>query len=308
MKAIYSKFLTALLIPVLAAPVVANGQGFTTDPVGAVNIVAPAGTVALSKPFVEAIEFQSQISGNTSDTVTVAGEDLSEYATGDWYVEFLTGSLEGSIMDVTAALNDTLTLEGDLTALNGDEVIAVRAHSKLSDIIPAGTLSPFSDSVTLFDDNGNPLSYLADGAGGWVDAITFSPVSEPVVRPANAILVNSNGFSLTLIGSVKVGPTVIPITGGAVNIVGSLDPVADLPLEESNVSSVMSPFSDTVSVINNDGSASLQSALYNGAGGFVDATDFVTPVNPVIPSVGAVILQPASDQLWELPSAYDSVN
>jgi hypothetical protein len=285
-----------------------NLNAATSDPVGAVDITAPAGTVAISVPFVNPIEYQGQLTGASSTTVTVLGADFSAFSS-DHYIEFLDGGFEGNMTDIVSTSGDTITVAADVSALAGTEIIAIRQHVYLSQIFPAGTLSDLSDTIYFFNDSGAGVSLTPGGVLGetWVDPSTFGAVPDPIIRPGQGLVVTGGGFSVTLYGSVKLGPTVVPLEPNTPYLLGTFDPVNDLSLDGANIQPILTALSDVVIAFSGDGAFSLSDATPSG--GFVGSTGWVdssfteiSASDPFFSSSAAFYVSSSAGGDWVVPA------
>lgn len=201
----------------------------------------------------------------SSSTITENDRTFTPGEFTNHYVEILEpGVWEGLIVDITANDANTITVDQDLAALGltGSEAFCIRQHTTLQDLIPNGEgLVEFNDSLTLFYPDGSSKTFLV-GFGQWVDG-NFQDASGEVVRPGQGALVFSSVPTSLLIGRngvshVKETPTMVELHGGAVNLVGIVNPlvstgptdpiVGEYPLSDTGLQDQLGQFQDSVTV------------------------------------------------------------
>ncbi len=262
MKTYFPKSLAAIAISTLVGA--ASVSGMTTDPVGAVNKSLSAGLHVVTPEFVRAIDWQGAADSVSGSTITVSDTDLSSYTPGDYFVEIKSGPMVGLMATITSSTVDSVTVDESLASLNGDEIFCIRAHQKLEEILSgldAG--DPLDTIVVYFDDAGNEVQLGNTGTGNWQNILTGLN-ENPVILPGSGfVLFLQNSTELLTLGSVKTGPTLIPVDGDfAPNIIGLLNPVDDITVAASNISASMIPESDVLVLVNPDGSETQM--IYSG--------------------------------------------
>lgn len=296
------KFLFAL--PLVALPVSIMAQPVFTDPVGAVSRSLTDGLHVIGADFVTPINFQSQMSGASGSTISVASGDLSAFGGGDHYVEILSGAYAGLMMDIVSASATSVTVSDPVDVLNGDESFAVRSHTRLSDILGGGDFGgAFGAAVILFDDIGNETQLVnSTSAGDWVDAFS-GDAADPVIRPGNGfVLALSEAATYTSIGSVKTGPTLVPITGGFVpNIISFLNPVSGVSLGASGLDASIEPDQDVLVLLGSDGS---ETQVILSGGSFIDGLSGLVIDGSMIGSGSGVFAFTLDSAFASLPIVY----
>jgi len=301
------------------------GYTSTTLPVGAGNIFAPA--------FVHADDVVSAATGVTAgatSTITVSATlsagafdesvDVAFVSKGypKYYLEVLNDTnggdsidTEGLILDIVSNTASDVVVGADTSALGlqGDENIAIRMHMTLSDIFSGSTgLIGFTDAVTIYNEDGpgTQVGHLPDGAGGFVLAADFTTItSDAPVYPGTGFVINNvSPVTITPTGTVKLTDTQVVIYGGSVvNLVSAMKPLTLVDLgADGRLNDALAAFTDVGTSYTTDGTlvpavpsgAPGAGFLDNGAGGFVSAIDFFTPVTVGVDGTSGAIVVSAS--------------
>jgi hypothetical protein len=214
MKTIYSKIFTSLLIPLLAGPVVANGQGFTTGVVGAVNVDVPTGPTVVSFPFLQSLVLQADVGAKAGNDLTFA--DPIPTLDGPHFVHVRTGTDTGRIYAIDSYVGSTLTLVNEPAGVEAGDSVAIRPYTTLADL---GTPPPLT-TVTLLNEGGDPLVASANFGGNW--NVTAEDV---VINPGEGMVINNNTiWSITMMGAVSEDDVIFEAASGP-QIIGNIDPV-----------------------------------------------------------------------------------
>jgi hypothetical protein len=296
------KFLFAL--PLVALPASIMAQPVFTDPVGAVSRSLTDGLHVIGADFVAPIEFQGQMSSAAGSTISIASGDLSAFGGGDHYVEILSGAYAGLMMDIVSAAATAVTVSDPVDVLVGDESFAIRGHTRLSDILGSGDFGgAFGAAVILFDDFGNESQFVnSSSAGDWVDAFS-GDFADPVIAPGKGfVLALSEPASYTSVGSVKVGPTLVPITGGFVpNVISFLNPASGLALGDSGLDDSIAPDQDVLVFLGSDGSET--QVIFSG-GSFIDGISGLPIDGSMINSGSGIFAFTLDSAFASLPIVY----
>lgn len=226
--------LPLLLAAGLLAQVASAQTSSSTPVIGYYKFDVPAGTSAWVCGFVTKKEFQGAATSMTPGANSVINQTGATFGTfNSHYVEILSGAQSGLILDIISNTATSITVEGDTGAfgLAGTETYCVRKHATLGTVFASpGTFTEFTDSVTLYNDNGNPLSFFLAGAGQWVADDFSTPANDQVIYPGQGFLINSQAANVITFGGnevsyVKSGPTKIPLYRGFLNFVGPLNPL-----------------------------------------------------------------------------------
>jgi hypothetical protein len=228
--------LPLLLAAGLLAQVASAQTSSSTPVIGYYKIDVPTGKSMWNCAFVTKKEFQGAATssapsgGNTE--ITQTGATWTAGAFNLHYVELLSGSSAGLILDVVSNTASTVTVEGAV-AIPAGTSYCIRKHSTVGSIFKTAGLGPFEDEVLIFDDNGLAHKYLFDdtvGSEQMVDAVSFTNKDNDIVYPGQAfVLTIGPAKTLTFGGNevsyVKTGPTRIPLYQNVSNLVGLMDPV-----------------------------------------------------------------------------------
>jgi len=305
MKIAQSKlmYLIALLV-ITALPLCA--QTVSTPIVGFNKPSFPAGNSAHTATFVKANVFQGSAASRTATTLTVSSASFGSLAPSGGlpthYVKITSGPMEGYVLDILSNTSTSVTVDGNLSTAGATPSFVIRPHVKASDLFAGNTsLSPGSDTLTLFNDNGTSTILLwagSDSPTGWIDPLSEA-TQDAVLYPGQGFLLTSQSSgNFTSSGIVETSPVVVPLYPGAVNLVTRANPSVDpKSLQSINLGQNMEPGSDTVEFFATDGSlASAGVYLWAGTDGFIDALSEVTTTATVGSSqvLNVTVLQPTT--------------
>ena len=166
------------------------------------------------------------------------------------YIEILSGVHTGLALDIVSNTSNTLTVEGNTSALPanpvsglaGSESYCIRKHATLGEILPRGGGLNISDTVTLYNSN-NTATLVSWGGTIWEDAFSGDDRSTLPIYPGQGFVVNhisNTPVTLTVGGGtvsyVKSGVTKVPLyvssnpSRSLRNMVGAINPlVSDSP-------------------------------------------------------------------------------
>ncbi|MCC5806229.1 MAG: hypothetical protein JJU00_07860 [Opitutales bacterium] len=281
-----------------------------TDPVGAVVSELEPGLHVVSGLFVKEKQFQGALSGINGVTLSVSNGDLSAYGGGDYFVEVVSGDLEGLMMDIVSSTADSITVESRFSSLLGDidsgDSIAIRQHQTLEDLFASADFGSAASAVAIFYDvEGNETQLVNNSpSGDWADAFSGVPAN-PVVRPGMGFaLFLGEASSMTSVGSVKVGRSLVELNGDfAPNIVGTLNPASGLTLASSNLSEAITADQDVVVFLGVDGSET-QVVYSSASGNFIDAITSENLDSSEIGPGSGVFVFSGDSIYWDVPAAY----
>lgn len=232
-----------------------------------------------------------------------------ENSTPTHYVEILTGENTGLILDIVSNTGNVITvnLDDSLFSITSDDSICVRPHSTLGGIFKESKgLIPYMELLTKHNLDGSSDLYLWTGSG-WLSITTFRDASNEVVYPGQAFDVSIYGeLEYTQFGEVKEGSTLLPVAGGgALSLISPISPVDGVKLIDSNLQSVMIPYSDMLTLYSTDGALGVVGMYYYTGVEFVDVTTFQNADDAVIPGGSGVALNRfGSETLLSIPAAY----
>ena len=252
-----------------------------SDVVGYNQLSFPAGNSAHTATFVKANVFQGAATSRTANSLTVSSATFGSLAPAGGlpthYVKITSGAMEGYVLDILSNTSTSVTVDGNLSTAGSTPSFVIRPHVKASDLFVGNTsLSPGSDTLTLFNDNGTSTVLLwagIDSPTGWIDPISEA-IQDAVVYPGQGFLLTSQSSgSFTSTGTVETSPVVVPLYSGAVNLVTRANPSVDpKSLQSINLGQDMAVGTDTVEFLATNGSlASAGVYLWAGTDGFIDA-------------------------------------
>jgi hypothetical protein len=223
--------LTLILASTLLAQA-ATAQSFTPT-VGYYKQEFPdVGAYAVSVGFTAKKDFQGAM---TSSALAGANTNIEQTGAafgtfGNHYVEILSGSNLGLILDIDSNDADTITVVGNVT-LSAGTTYCVREHVTLGGLLAdsSGVVAG-ADLVILLDPAGNEINALYDGGGVWSDASTLADLSNYPIYPGGGFLfLPAEPRTLTIGGGkysyVKDGQTRVSLSSGIPALVGLINPL-----------------------------------------------------------------------------------
>jgi len=239
--------------------------GVTTDPAGFITLLIAGSNGGQSRAFsflgismVNPVSYQGTITsvGNYSVTDANATWSANEFngTNGEFFIEITSGPYAGLMADILAtdAAGETLTTDDDLSSLlTGGELYRIRKHRTLGDVfgennesgLNGGSSISEADEVSVL----NPVTqtfltyyFKTGGFGGtgWrsaTDAVTDA--SGTTLYPDQGVLIVrkvSGDISLILTGTVKTGPTIVPV-GANINMLANIYPAGTLTVANSGL-------------------------------------------------------------------------
>jgi hypothetical protein len=300
---------------------VANAQTSSSTPViGYYKFDVPAGTTTWVCAFVTKKDFQGAMTSMVPGAQSVINQTGATFGTLDsHYVEILSGTQTGLILDVVSNTATSITVDGNLGPagfnLTGNETYCVRKHARLSTVFAGGAgIAPVDDTVEVFDDSGSSTLAAWDGTT-WVDAVDFVTPVDPIIYPLQGFKISSlSGGQLTFGGNevsyVKSGPTKVPVYAGVVNLVGVMNPLVSTgaganPADQAMLSQLgfntLAPVDDIVTRFTLDGALVENIYVHDGVN-VVDGVDFVTNKNAdTIRNGQSFQISPIADGLYTQP-------
>lgn len=318
MKTIYPKPLAAIAISTLVGAASLCGQGFTTDPVGAVNHTVPSGVSFAEVYFQKAVIHQGTIDNvsGTTVTMTLPTEVVTSINAGPHYIHAIDGAAEGHLSTVMSASTSGVELDVAIPGLASGDMITIRGHFLLDDL---RANSEFDDgtTATVYNTDGTveAFEYFTGGTLGlpgglWADE-SFNDASNVIIYPGEGIVINNPGSekTVTFIGSVSTDPVVVNV-GPNFSIVGSMSPV-----DGPTVSEIYSdlPIGSTLTVYQNIGGGFGSTESYEifdkadlglGTGKIFVDSGFESGDADPITSGNPIVITPSSSQAIALPAAY----
>lgn len=189
----------------------------TTDPVGYVTISGNSGGYIITTPMLKSSVFQSETNAVGTDVLSFDSSVPS--LTGAHFVQVMSGSLAGTIVDIVSTTSNSITLSSQLPVADGD-MISVRPHFKIEDL---GLDFTGGSSVTVYNSDGSrsTATYQDNFLGtGW-----FGESSAPIYPGEGFVLISTGEFNIVNTGEVSTNPVFYSGSAGVVNIVGALSPL-----------------------------------------------------------------------------------
>jgi len=318
--------LLILSVVALFSARLATAQSVATNPVGYNVFNLPAGNSLRVNTFVQPTAYQSTaasyVSGTTPGTSVVtissSGSALTSgtYNAGSsgpiYYMEVLTtGSAQGLIVDVISNGTNTITVNANLANFGVTQTTSfcIRPHTTLASLFPANCGLTSVDSVKLFFPNNTSQVFSFTGSGdGW--AFGNVDVGGQIIYPAQGFIITTQGAeSVSIMGYVKPGPTIVPLYAGALNAVGTVNPMLSgtQTLSTYNLPAALGLF-DTAKVFTDDGTLSCPQGayVYNGTA-MVDGSGNNVGSTTVNPG-DSLVVNVQNNEYLTLPSFYTSGN
>ena len=243
-----------------------------------------------------------------------------------YYLEILTGTNEGLILDIVSNTSNTITTGTDLTGLvSSGDTFAIKAHTTLSDIfgsantvgLASGGNASSSDLIYLMSTDGNAtyttyyyqtdnLGGLIGGTGWRVVGNSSTDMASVVVAPDDGIIVSrkvSGDLPLVVSGNVKEAKHKRDLPAGF-SLVAYPFPVS-VTLADSNIYTASNGYvsggngssSDLVYVISSDGTFTTYYRQTDNLGGLIGGSGWrlvgdnsTARDSEVIPSGSSIII------------------
>ena len=310
------KPLRSSLAIILAAGLSANAQTTTatTDPVGFAVVEPAAGTVSISPGFVEAALFQgpstASTSGNTfSGSFTPGSLAPTVQGYPSAYVQVTSsGDYQGFVFDIASvnAEGDIVSSDAVPVALNNQSVqIVVRPHFTLNKLISGATgLTDYADVATFINSDGS-LKVCIYAEGSWLADDYITPIGDLPIYPGTGFTFTSSGAAkLTTIGSVQTSPVAVPLYAGVPNLVNQMNPGSAVKLQNLQIASVMTPYSDAFNNFSATGNMSIAGTYYSDGTQLLDSNYEALPENASdsVAANGAIAVTTSGDAVWKAPA------
>lgn len=272
-----------------------------TDPVGYVSQTFDAGTHLVSAPLFSSIAAQGAAGTVAGADVDVSG--LPTLATPHFLL-VTSGTAAGEFSSVLSTDGDTATLESAIQGLALGDTVKVIEHFTLGDLHTAsGDTIPDNTTITVYNADGSKDDYIA-AANSWYNLDGFALSDNVVVFPGEGFVASFTGqTTLTFTGLVNVDAINVPLTAGAVNIIGSVNPSA--PVGSGSIGAALAslPDNSTITIYTGDGALSKVGDYILASGGWYNLDGFaLTDISEAAPS--ALVVSPNTTQGATLPAAY----
>jgi hypothetical protein len=312
----------ALLIQPLA-----HGQSVATTPVGYNVVNLPVGSSMRVNTFVQPTAYQGTAASYTNAATSVITVSASSaaltsgtYNQGSsspiYYLEVLgSGSSQGLIADIISNTASTITVNANLAnfGVSGTTSFCIRPHTTLSSLFPVGSgLTANVDLVKIFASNNTSQTFEYTGSGdGWLNTNTFGDGGGQIIYPGQGFIVTvQTGKTVTVMGTVKPGPTIVPLYAGAVNVVGTVNPVVsgNQTLSTYSFPSCLTANVDLVKLFNDDGTLTSPGSYESNGTYMYSSSTFADSDTTVSNPTNAVIVTVQQSKYWTMPSFYTSGN
>lgn len=296
-------------------------QSSSTPILGSYKFDVPVGTSIWTCGLVTGKVFQGKSSSMIPGTNSLLTVDAADWGNFELhYVEILSGTQVGLILDIISNTARSLTLKGDIATfgLTGDESFCVRRHCTLGTIFRGGAgLIAGSDTVTLFREAGS-ITYSFNGTI-WEDP-DLEDASNVIIYPGQSFLITHNGSSPTTltfgggaVSFIKTGPTIVPLYAGVPNLVGLINPLVstrptdsffatsatalgDFGFEESIIAG-----NDSVEIRQNNGTLTSEGVFVSNGSNLED-DDLNDATNKSVRNGVGVIVSVSADGMWTAPT------
>ena len=287
----------------------------TSNVVGYQKVTLPVGGKNLAPTFVKANVYQGSatISGSTVTTSTGALSSLTLGPTTfqavlnypRYYAEVTssTSPFYGYNFDITSANTGNSFASANIPlALSGQTVqIAIRPHMTLGDL-DVGHISD-GDIILIYDSNGGANTYYKLESG-WLDGNGTPGFNHVPIYPGTGVVFTgqSQENTITLVGTVKSTPTVVPLYLNAyANVVGPINPGEDVNYANQNWAPSVGDGA-AFTVFTADGSYIEQNTYYSSQGGIIDANGNPSPTVNVPGGEAVVVGSLSGDGIWTIPA------
>lgn len=278
-----------------------NLSAATTDPVGYVTKDFPAGASLISSPLQGETALQGAVDSVSGDVVGLANvPSLSE----PHFLLVTSGAAKGNISTILSSDSTSVTVEeaSQISDLSAGDTVKIIEHFTLGDLTTASNSSiDDNSSVTVYNSDGSTTTYLAF-ADVWYDG-AGNPSDSAIIFPGEGVVVSFQApTSLTFAGNVNTQEINIPVTSGAVNLIGSESPSALSGENSLGAALATLPDNSTITVYSEDGSLSVQNTYLLFGGDWYDGTGNLTEISIAAPAT--IVVSPQSTQEVTLSPAY----
>jgi uncharacterized protein (TIGR02597 family) len=308
------KFVIKTIVALGVASICPNliGQTVSTPIVGFYKKNFPAGGSLQTSGFVKPVAFSGAATSISGDVIsrTSAGWTAGQFASLDGlpthYVEVISGPRAGYTYDVLSNTTSSITVSSaDAGNAGGTASFKIVPHTKVSDIFNGATnLSDHNDQISIYNADGSNTNLLRDSSSpsGWIDATSGSAADAVIYPNQGFVLTTASSGQISVTGTVKETPTVIPLYAGKVNIVSLSNPGDPLKdVQNVNLGQSLAAYDSQVVTYKVNGSLLQDTALLwagSSDGGFLDATSGSPATGVNIRGIEPVIVSVTSDTVW----------
>jgi uncharacterized protein (TIGR02597 family) len=217
----------------IAAAAGASAQTAVTDPVGYITVTvngSASGLSFIAPTLVNKIEFAGATSTTTGTTISFSGTPLTAGAYGPgFYVEVSTGGVPGAWSSIASNTANSITTTTDISnGLAAGATVRIRKHVTVGDFFGAtnsaglksGEEINAADEVRILDASTKTIKkvfFYNDGTTtAWYDE-DFNEAQNLAIPPQQGIFIVrklATPVSFVRVGSVKTGPTALPVQAG----------------------------------------------------------------------------------------------
>lgn len=278
-----------------------NLSAATTDPVGYVTKDFPAGASLISSPLQGETALQGAVDSVADDVVGLANvPSLSE----PHFLLVTSGTAKGNISTILSSDSTSVTVENasQVSDLSAGDTVKIIEHFTLGGLTSASDSSIDDNStVTVYNSDGSKNTYFSFSNAWYDEEENLS--DSAIVFPGEGVVVNFQApTSLTFAGNVNTQEIKIPVTSGAVNMIGSESP-SELSGEDSIGTALATlPDNSSITVYSEDGSLTVQETYLLFGGVWYDSNESETEVSIAAPAT--IVVSPQSSQDITLSPAY----
>jgi uncharacterized protein (TIGR02597 family) len=216
-----------------ASAVGVKAQTAVTDPVGYITVTvngSASGLSFIAPTLVNKVEFAGATSTTTGTTINFAGTPLTAGAYGPgFYVEVSSGGVPGAWSTIASNTANAITTTTDISnGLAAGATVRIRKHVTIGDFFGATNTAGLksgdelgkADEVRVLDAVTKKITkifFYDDGSSkGWFDE-DFNDATNVGIPPQQGIFIVRKlaaPLSFVRVGSVKTGPTALPVQPG----------------------------------------------------------------------------------------------
>lgn len=286
----------------------------TSEVMGGNMISIAAGNVPVAPAYVHPATFEGvvhQFVANGSQwTLNFTGVDFVPNAfnpsggKAHYYVEVTApGDFLGAYFDILSNTATGVTVDGiDGDSLPGGTSVLIRKHMTVREFFSnaEGSMQAFVDAVKLFYPFQQNITLFWIGSG-WSRDFGGTNDDDYPIYPGQGFLAGFGApVNFATTGCVKSTPTQVPVFSGDINFVGSGSPVP-VSYGELNAASQMGLYTDAFQTFSVSGNLAVTATYFN-VGGYVSSDFFSNHDNLLVPANAAILIGPASNFNWVLPS------
>lgn len=275
-----------------------------TDPIGVVVHEVPAGLSIVSAPLLNEIihsGYVQNVNGSTVD-LSFTPSQVADRAT---YLHVLDGDAIGFVDTIISTEGSAAELEFGIVGLQPGDRISIRPHHTIDQLFE-GQNPGNNSSITLYNRDGSTTGLTYFTGFGWYDS-DFELAGDSAIFPGEGFVLNtSEPMRIVFNGSVSTHPLVVPVEGGKLALVGSLNPAVAKTV--GDLFGGQLPNNSTVTIYQNQNLQliPISGLTYFTGFGFYNAFFEESDHELLFPLEAATVLLAAPSAIM-LPAAYSSV-